>query len=76
MPAVGHRVARVDGEVHEHLLELSRVGKHGIAGIDASVATSSTSSPISAREHRRQAGDDVVQLEHARVQYLASAERE
>ena len=45
-PAVGHCVARVDGEVHEHLLELIRVGEHGIQGC-ASVATSSTSSPIS-----------------------------
>ena len=28
-PAVGHRVAGVDGEVHEHLLELRAVGEHG-----------------------------------------------
>jgi hypothetical protein len=28
-PSLGHRVARVDGEVDEHLLELARVGRTG-----------------------------------------------
>ena len=74
-PAVGHRVARVDGEVHEDLLELVRVGEHGIQGrrerrdeLDVLADQS--------REHRRQAGDDVVQLEHARLQDLPPAESE
>ena len=28
LPAVGHRVARVDGQVHHHLLELPMIGLH------------------------------------------------
>ena len=74
-PPFGHRVACVDGEVHEHLLELVRVGEHGVQGrrerrdqLDVL--------PDQSREHRRQALDDVVELEHARLQHLASAERE
>ena len=73
--AVRHRVARVGREVEDHALDLRAVRlDRGEAGrqphADADVVADDPA------HHRLHAGDDLVQVEHARVQHLAAAERE
>ena len=71
--AVGHGVAGVHREVHEHLLDLARVGRTRPRS-GASTVTSSTSSPITRGQHRLRFGHHGVQVEDPRLQDLAPAE--
>ena len=74
--AVGHRVARVDGEVHHHLLELARVGADRARGPGSRRVTSSTRSPTRRRSSGSSPDDDLVEVEHARLEHLPARERE
>ena len=74
-PPVPHCVPGVDGEVHDHLLELAAIGldEHRCLGrgddeLDA-IADELPEQPL----HRR---DDVAQVEHLGLEHLAPAERE
>ena len=73
--AVGHRVARVGGEVEDHALHLRAVGldrREPVAELDRDADVVADD----ALQHPLHAGDDLVEVDHARVQHLAAAERE
>ena len=73
--AVGHGVARVHDEVHQHLFDLARIGFHrrefrlGRENIFDVFADEPG-------KHLAEVGDDGVQIEHARLQDLHAAEGE
>ena len=73
--AVGHRVARVHGEVEDHLLELPRVGLDR-AGSGVEVHDERDVLADQAVEHLLDVGDDLVQVELAGLNHLLAAERE
>jgi hypothetical protein len=68
-----HRVAGVDGEVHQDLLELARIGVHAREvrrepGLELDVlAQRSAEQPV-------QLGHDDVEVEHLGTHHLATAE--
>ncbi len=69
------RIARVDGEVDDHLLELARVGPHGpeiavMMGLERDLGAEQ---PL---EQLADLGDHVGQLQHFGLQRLLAAERE
>ena len=70
-----HRVARVHREVDDHLLDLAAVGSHehqvGIEHRDERQVF--TEQPLQQRLH---SGDDLVHVEHGRLQHLLAAERQ
>ena len=70
-----HRVARVDGEVHEYLLELPGVGSDGRdARLEQAVERDVLADqPL---EKRFDVGDDGVEVEHARPKDLLAGKRE
>ena len=73
--AAGHRVAGVGGEVEDHALDLRAVGldRRELGrepDADADVVADD------ALQHRLHAGDDLVEVDDARVQDLAAAEGE
>src|SRR5437899_688203 len=74
-PASRHRVARVDREVHEYLLELGRVGLDPVA---LSVRGGCQGDVLSdqALEHRDRLADRGVEMQDARLEHLLSAERQ
>ena len=55
--AVRHGIASIDGEIHDHLLDLPGIGLD-LAEIAASTSASSMSSPISRRSMRIARLDD------------------
>ena len=71
--AVRHGVARVDGEVQEHLLDLTGIGRHGseVRRGHRDELDRLAEEPI---EHRVQAADDAVDVEHGGREHLLSAE--
>jgi hypothetical protein len=73
--AARHCVAGVDGEIDDDLLELAAVGddrRQERVGNDADLDLLADQP----REHRRQAGDDLVQVERDRLEHLMARERE
>ena len=76
LAAVRHGVAGVDHEVHDHLLDLSRIGIDAAQLRIGSLVLSSMSSPISRRSMLLHAGDHGVQVEDLGLQHLPAAERE
>ena len=73
LAAPGHGIARIDGQIQDHLLDLSgigfhrselRIGRERILDVLADQA----------REHLAHFGDDGVQVDHARLQHLHAAE--
>jgi hypothetical protein len=72
--AVGHRVARVHGEVREHLLELPAVAADEAAGVGPRHERHLLAEQ--AREQASQPEDDLAEVEHLRLGHLASAEGE
>ena len=74
--ALGHRVAGVDGEVDEDLLDLPRVGLHAPEVRDRGSKRILTSSRRTRWSIPSSFFDDVVQLEDVRLQDLLAAERE
>ena len=71
-----HRVARVDGEIEQHLLELSAVGAHARQRRRSLSMSSSMCSPMMRRSIGADAAHDVAEIEHRRLQHLLAAERE
>ena len=72
-PPSRHRVAGVGGEVEDHALDLRAVGLDGREvrrepDADADVVADD------AVQHRLHPGDDLVEVQHLRVQHLAAAE--
>ena len=73
--AVRHRVARIDGEVHQHLIKLTRIDAHAPDGgiqnkRELDVVTNQTA------EHSARFGDDRIQIDHLRLQQRLAAERQ
>ena len=71
-----HRVARVDDEVHDHLLDLPRVGLHAAERPARSIVTSSMSSPIRRRSILSISPTTSFRSSDPRLQDLLAAERE
>ena len=70
-----HRVARVDDEVHEHLLELTRVGQH-IPGIPRERESQLHILADQTVQHLFKVLDEPVWLEDHRLEHLLAAERQ
>ena len=72
-PPSRHRVAGVGGEVEDHLLELRAVGldRREVGREPDADADVVADDPA---QHRLHVGDDLVEVEHARVQHLPAAE--
>ena len=73
--ALRHRVARVHHQVHQHLLDLARIGQHvpegGVVGeVEHDVGADQ------AAEHAVGLANDIVEREHLRLEHLAPAEGE
>ena len=62
-PPCGHRVARVDREVHEHLLEPRAVGEHRRQRVGA-VDLQLDALAERARQQRLEVGDELADVEH------------
>ena len=73
--AVGHRVARIDREIDEHLLELAGIG---LDGPEVHAETSLEHHPLAERpmEQVLEPGNDVVEVEHLGLDDFAAAEDE
>ena len=73
--AVGHRVARVDGEVDQHLLELRAIGEHGQqAGADGDAQRDALAQR--AVEQALEVAQQAADVEHLGLDHLAAAEHE
>ena len=73
--AVGHRIAAVDDEIDEHLLDLAWVGTNGAEhrrGEDVELDVVAEQ----ALQEGADLGHDGVQVERTRIQHLASSEGE
>src|SRR5437868_14211609 len=73
--AVGHRIARVDNEVHENLLDLTAVGAYACA----CRAQLDHETDVLADQRAQQITDifdDAIQLDHAWLQHLPPRERQ
>jgi hypothetical protein len=73
--AVEHRVSRVDGEVEQHLLELSAIGAHAGERRRRREAKLDVLADDSL-QHRRDPLGDLGEIEHCRLEHLLSAEGE
>jgi hypothetical protein len=73
--AAWHRVASIDGEIHDDLLELSRVRLHATERC-AGVKDQLDVFPDQPLEHRRHAGDHGVEIQHLGLEDLLPAERQ
>ena len=71
--AVRHRVAGVGGEVEDHALDLRAVGLDG-REVRREPRRHAHVVADDAVQHRLHPGDDLVQVQHLRVQHLAPAE--
>jgi hypothetical protein len=74
-PAVGHRVARVDDEVQDHLLDRAGVRLHA-AQIRRDVHRHHHVLADEPAEHRGHLADEPAQVEDALLDHLLAAERE
>ena len=73
--AVGHRVARVDGDIHQDLVDLHRVDLDGEAvGVEAQLELEVLADH--APEQRRELAHEIVQVDDAAVRGLRARERE
>ena len=70
-----HRVARVHGEVDDHLLDLRRVGAHR-RELGAEHRHELDVLADQAAQHHVHVADRRVQVEDARLQHLLAAERQ
>ena len=74
-PAVRHRVARVDRQVHDHLLDLPAIRPHHAEpgrGHDPECDVLAQHST----EHGAHAGQHLVEIEHRQVSHLLAAEHQ
>ena len=73
--AVGHRVARIDGEVGDHLLELGAIGVHEYRGVrDRCDELDLVADQLP--EQLLHVGHDLTQVDDLRLQHLATPECE
>jgi hypothetical protein len=72
-PAVRHGVARVDGEVHEHLVELTRVGLDA-AQVGIQGGGELDVLPDQPPQHLLHVRDEVVEVDNLRLEDLLPAE--
>jgi hypothetical protein len=70
-----HRIAAVDGEVDDHLLDLAAVGQHRRRLATAQHADLDVLAD-QALQHRHDRGDHLVQVEHGWLEHLLPRERE
>ena len=76
-PAVRHRVARVDGEIHDDLLDLAAIAQDRCQRRRRRSATMSMCSPMTRRSIGSEIGDRAaIRLIGRRLQHLPAAERE
>jgi hypothetical protein len=73
--ALRHRIAGVDGEVHDHLLHLGGIGAHAAEGAAAASHQLDVFAD-QALEERAHALDDLAEVQDARLQHLLAAEGE
>jgi hypothetical protein len=75
LPPRRHGIARVHGEIHDHLLELSHVGPHGaeVGGEGRRKIHVLAEDPW---QHLPETGDHDVHVHDARLEHLLTAERE
>jgi hypothetical protein len=73
--AIRHRVARVQRQVHDHLVELRRVDPHAPARLLQREVELHAAAEQPA-QHRADGGHRLVQLHHARLQRLLACEGE
>ena len=73
-PPCCHRVARVDDEIHEHLLQLSGIGDN-VASRRA-LRRDDDVFPDETPQHWLDCLDDAIHVEDARLENLLAAERE
>ena len=75
LAAARHRVARVDDEVHEDLLDLPGIGLHG-AEVEAAHDRQLDVLAEEAAQHLLDAADRLVEVEDPRLEDLLPAERQ
>ncbi len=75
LPPSRHRVPGVDRQVHDHLLELSRVG---VDAIERRIQSGHQPDVLAdqALQQRFSASHDLIEVQHLRLQDLLAAERE
>ena len=73
--ARGHRVAGIDGEVQNHLLDLARV-RNDLPHVIREHAHQVDVLADEAPQHLFHPRDDAIRLEHPRLQHLLAAKRE
>ena len=71
----GHRIAGVDGQVHDDLIDLSWIGAHGADGGTGHHHKVDVLADH-AGQHFKVFGDDFVQIENFRSEHLLAAEGE
>ena len=74
LAAARHRIAGVDRQVDEHLLDLPGIGAHASQRRIAVVGEIDVLAD-QAPQHPLRAGDDLIEREHLRRQHLTAAER-
>ena len=75
LPAVGHRVARVDRQVHDHLLELVGIGAHA-AELRRQHGHERDMLADQPPQHAVHLRDHAIEIEHFGLQHLSAAVRE
>src|SRR5438876_10580026 len=75
LAALGHRIPRIHGQIHDHLLELPRVGLHGA---ERRIEPRREVDVLAqqAAQHLLDVGHEAVQADDARLQHLLAAEGE
>src|SRR5207249_11048989 len=75
LPTIGHGVAGIDGQIHDDLLDLARVGVHAPQprrrhGDQTNVFADQT------LEHLVNVGQDSIEVQHFGLEHLLAAERQ
>ena len=70
-----HRLPGIDHQVHDHLLDLARIGFQPHR-VPAELGDQLDVLPDQAAQHGLEVGDDAVQVQHLRLEHLPAAERQ
>ena len=73
LPPLRHGVARIDGQVQEHLLDLAGIGLHQ-PKIGGQIGDKIDVFADKASEHLLEVGDEIIEVEDLRSQQLFAAE--